>query len=83
MNEEIKSCPFCGGKATIRGKMKSYGFTIWCQCDECDARTTGYCPNLDDEEASVASIEKCKEKAIELWNKRDYNRYIQPTGQET
>ena len=25
MNEEIKSCPFCGGKATIRGKMSGIG----------------------------------------------------------
>ena len=41
MNESLKPCPFCGGKAKIKAVIKSYGFTIWCAC-ECGARTEGF-----------------------------------------
>ena len=45
MSKELKSCPFCGGKAKIKAVIKSYGFTIWCSCG-CGARTEGFCPDI-------------------------------------
>ena len=68
--EELKPCPFCGGKAVIKAVNKSYGFTIWCQCKECSAKTEGYCPDINNEDNSLESIEKCKNKAAKAWNRR-------------
>ena len=46
------------------------GFTIWCECSKCYAKTEGYCPNIEKEDSSLVNIEECKNKAIELWNRR-------------
>lgn len=70
MSKELKPCPFCGGEAIIKAANKSYGFTIWCQCSKCNARTEGYCPNTNKENDTMENIEKCKERAIEAWNRR-------------
>lgn len=71
MNEpELKPCPFCGNEASIKAAVKSYGITIWCECNNCHARTEGYCPDLENENTSVENIERCKIKAIEAWNRR-------------
>ena len=70
MSKELKPCPFCGGWAVVKATTKRIGFTIWCECGECHAKTEGYCPNIEKEDASLANIEECKNKAIELWNRR-------------
>ena len=67
---ELKPCPFCGGKAVVKATTKRIGFTIWCECEKCYAKTEGYCPNIEKEDASLANIEECKNNAIELWNRR-------------
>ena len=67
---ELKHCPFCGGKAVVKAITKRIGFSIWCECSECYAKTEGYCPNIEKEDSSLANIEECKNKAIELWNGR-------------
>lgn len=62
----LKTCPFCGGNASIKATTKkSSGFTIWCECNNCYARTEGYCPDIENEDNSVENIEQCKIKAIE------------------
>ena len=73
MSEELKSCPFCGGKSVIKAVNKNYGLTIWCQCNKCGARTEGYCPNTNKEDETMESIEQCKNKAVILWNRRADN----------
>lgn len=72
MSEELKPCPFCGERAKIKATNKSYGFTIWCQCEnsDCAAMTVGYCPEMNDEDHSIESIESCFRKAVEAWNRR-------------
>lgn len=68
---ELKPCPFCGREAEIIAETKrNIGFTIWCECKECSARTEGYCPNMENPAHAIKSIERCKEKAIESWNRR-------------
>lgn len=37
---------------------KEYGFTIWCQCRKCGARTEGYCPDMNHEDDTITSIEE-------------------------
>lgn len=70
-NIELKSCPFCGGNGKIKAKVKrSTGFTIWCECEKCNAKTVGYCPNITSEDNSMESIEVCRGYAIEKWNHR-------------
>ena len=65
---ELKPCPFCGREAEIIAETKrNIGFTIWCECKECSART---CPNMENPAHAIKSIERCKEKAIESWNRR-------------
>lgn len=75
MSVELKPCPFCGKRAGIKATNKSYGFTIWCQCEnsDCAARTGGYCPEMKDEDRSIESIESCFRKAVEAWNRRADN----------
>lgn len=73
MSEELKPCPFCGGKGVIKAVNKNYGLTIWCQCKKCCARTEGYCPNTNNEDETMESIEQCKNKAVILWNRRADN----------
>lgn len=73
MSEELKPCPFCGGKSVIKAVNKNYGLTIWCQCNECGARTEGYCPNTNKEDETMESIEQCKNKTVILWNRRADN----------
>lgn len=41
MSKELKMCPFCGGRAVMKAANKKYGFTIWCQCRKCGAKTRG------------------------------------------
>ena len=73
--DKLRSCSFCGGEAAIKAIYKSCGFTIGCQCkhSSCDARTVGYCPNISEEDRALESIESCKNKAAEAWNRRVEN----------
>ena len=70
MMEELKNCPFCGGKAALKAVNKSYGFTLWCQCS-CGARTEGYCPDTNNADNTMENIDKCKNRAIKAWNRRE------------
>ena len=69
MREELKPCPFCGERAKIKAVIKSYGFTIWCEC-ECGARTDGFCPNINNAADTIENIEECTKRAIGAWNRR-------------
>lgn len=76
MDEELKPCPFCGGKAKVKATKKEHiGFTIWCACEscECGARTVGFCPDTNREDDTLENIERCKKRAIKAWNRRASN----------
>lgn len=63
--EELKKCPFCGGEAKLfMNHKKITGLTLWCECQSCYAKTTGYCPKDD-----LESFEQCKELALKAWNR--------------
>lgn len=69
--EELKPCPFCGGKGKIKAASKErIGFTIWCECENCYAQAGGYCPNMEKEDTTIESIDSCRKKAVEAWNRR-------------
>ena len=55
MSKELKTCPFCGERAVMKAVNKEYGFTIWCQCRKCGARTEGYCPDMNHEDNTITS----------------------------
>lgn len=69
MNEELKKCPFCGGKAKIKATNKNYFFSIWVEC-ACGVRTGEYSPNTDNEDSTMNNIKECENKAIKIWNRR-------------
>ena len=55
--EEIKNCPFCGGKAGLREHYFSYGMTTYgVACLECNSETSQFFESILD--------------ATEAWNKR-------------
>lgn len=63
--EELKHCPFCGGKAEAQHRYE-WGIQSnlhFVSCQQCGVRTRGYY-NL------MLSFNDMREKAIELWNKR-------------
>lgn len=71
MNDKLKPCPFCGGECKIKAAKKEYiGFTIWCECENCHARASGYCPDMKKEDTAIVNIDSCRNKAIEAWNRR-------------
>lgn len=71
MNEKLKPCPFCGGECKIKAAKKEYiGFTIWCECENCHAQASGYCPDMKKEDTAIVNIDSCRNKAIEAWNRR-------------
>ena len=70
-NIKLEPCPFCGGKAKIKATMKqSAGFTIWCECQACNAKTVGYCPDINNEDVSIENIYSCMGYAVKKWNNR-------------
>lgn len=61
-NEDLKSCPCCGGEATI---VQEHNYSIddsdelrWIECDKCGLRTKEF------------YSEKNEQKMIDTWNKR-------------
>ena len=56
MSEELKPCPFCGGKAHV---MKM-GYPHWIYCEVCGARVHG----------RVVGEEEGEKASIEAWNRR-------------
>lgn len=57
--EELKKCPFCGGEAKVKAKLKyDVGFGVWCECKECRTRTTTYWPNIESEALSLLKISR-------------------------
>ena len=69
--EELKKCPFCGGDVRIKMERKNnVGWTIWCECKKCHAKTEGYCPSMQNADNALNSINTCKINAIEAWNRR-------------
>jgi tRNA(Ile2) C34 agmatinyltransferase TiaS len=59
--EDIKRCPFCGGKAELRGEKRAYIL-----CTRCNTRSASFRFIIGDE----ASEESAKSTAIRLWNSR-------------
>lgn len=73
MSEELRPCPFCGGKAKVKAAKEDYiGFTVWCACN-CGARTGGFCPDMSKEDDTIENIEESKIRAIKAWNRRASN----------
>ena len=59
------------GLAIIKAAEKEYiGFTIWCECENCHAQASGYCPDMKKEDTAIVNIDSCRNKAVEAWNRR-------------
>ena len=64
-NIELKPCPFCGGEATIRTRIRNctppYQIA-WVECEKCGATGSTF-SDTDDNGSHIFS-------AIEAWNRR-------------
>lgn len=61
MSEELKRCPFCGGRAAFRCFTAGFATKIQVVCNSCEARTVGVTGGID---------YNARDKAAALWNKR-------------
>lgn len=60
MENKLKPCPFCGGKAKLRET--TYG-------NNCDAYVV-WCGNRDCEVSPTTKYRRWRKEAIEAWNRR-------------
>lgn len=60
--EELKPCPFCGGKAVLEDVTVRKGFEAYVACN-------GGCLAVQ-RTITYDTLEEAKEKAIEAWNRR-------------
>ena len=75
-HNELKPCPFCGGKATY-GRCMTYTAEGWCvKCTKCGARSVPIYENLPTmtsgglDETTRYNTEEAKRKTAEKWNRR-------------
>lgn len=62
--DELKPCPFCGGKAELKKETVWTRTEVYVKCTECWAMT----------KSVMADAEYCaNDKAAEMWNRRAEN----------
>ena len=67
-NPELKSCPFCGGKAQIVFDSKDKTWFI--RCEDCYAKSEGWSNGNASPEDLFFAIEEVVEAAVHAWNRR-------------
>lgn len=67
MAEELKPCPFCGGKAKVKGICGSESVYAFVYCQKCGARTE---KTYEFEAAKKEQLERIKAHVSALWNAR-------------
>lgn len=65
MSEQLKPCPFCGGKAELCAGAHMGRSAIFIQCQKCGAQTKYY---IDFQ--MMNGLTPTQKKAIEAWNRR-------------
>jgi hypothetical protein len=69
MSNDLKSCPFCGGKADVYSNPgRRYTWFIYCACEMCGARGKTYATKINPSEHNWNTDDvKCAKRA---WNMR-------------
>ena len=74
--DTLKPCPFCGGKAAVGYRAKTYPYSgcydkIYAYCTKCNCQPYSVViPNLRFTLAGIKRIEELKEDVAKLWNTR-------------
>lgn len=71
---EIKTCPHCGGDASLIGKYasKARSYIVFCKCDICGAQGKVYNSQEDPQEKDWSNA-ACMD-AVKAWNMRVADR---------
>jgi Lar family restriction alleviation protein len=65
MSEQLKPCPFCGGKELSFQRHDIDGWISYVQCGACDGEVHG-----PDSEYKYDSQDEADEDAAQVWNRR-------------
>lgn len=66
MSEELKACPFCGGRAYLHGEPGPLGtWKAMVECVKCNSQSVGV--RVMEKMAAAESL------AVQRWNSRDKN----------
>lgn len=72
--QKLKRCPFCGGEAEWKEDEFLDHQRVYIKCKSCRALSVieveGWTMAFKDHPARYISIEECREKVIENWNRR-------------
>lgn len=72
--QELKPCPFCGGKAKLKCDPENWGYSAErnkIECSKCNSSTDWYNWKIGDGITHADySLERSEEEAIEAWNRR-------------
>ena len=66
--EEIKHCPFCGGKADLWSHWWKRGYLTYVECEICSAQSKTFLLGKELDENWYESTSS--KKAIAFWNRR-------------
>lgn len=70
MDDELKSCPFCGGEASLysRGTRNGMGYMIYAKCEVCGCSGRAFFTYDDPDETDWNDL-ACKQATL-VWNRR-------------
>lgn len=67
MTEELKNCPFCGGKAELkRSSLTCTFYDVYIDCFDCKSSSPRFSVDEYDDKTKI----KAKEDAMKAWNTR-------------
>ncbi|GKH33502.1 Lar family restriction alleviation protein [Faecalicatena contorta] len=81
---KLKRCPFCGGEAEMKQNEFVGHQRVYIQCTSCHAvsciQTEGQTMAFKDIPSRYVSIDECRQKSVERWNRRAREGYVVVAG---
>lgn len=71
--EQLKACPFCGGRAVMKIGDAPFGngwYIVRISCTQCHTFSNAYCTGKQAFSEHIITLEEAKHEAMQAWNKR-------------